>query len=50
MVPNYVSLLRFSTVTVCITYRPEDEQHADVKPDRIADNLAQAVDFILSDL
>ena len=30
-----------------LTYRPEDENHPSVKPDKTVDNLAHAVDLLL---
>lgn len=41
-----VSLVLISSQSL-ISNRPEDEHHGDVKPDRIVDNLAQAVNILL---
>lgn len=43
-ITTFISLT-FSTSSLS---RPEDEKNRDIKPNKIADNLAQAVEFILA--
>ncbi len=42
---NYTHII-FSLSTP--PHRPEDERHPTVKPDRVVDNLAHAVDLLLN--
>ena len=45
--PSYVIPPPNTHLTV-LAYRPEDENHPTVKPDRVVDNLAHAVDVLLT--
>ncbi len=43
---NFVCPRTMVWLQIVLSYRPEDEKHPTVKPDKVVDNLAQAVQLL----